>query len=199
MQYKAANDQEKVAILQNFQRTSHSPAAHSSTTALSSSPSHSGHRTATDLLSVNSHSWRRFRSKEREGGRVPTAEELANFSPFETIEEKLQDVFASADVNHDGVISYQEFLFSMTGFSFYLNSGANSSKPFKNSSQATASSSEAEKPSTPSRSLFKAKEPLTVAVGLESDSMGSAAMDIFPSFERLKSSDGIGTDILLLK
>jgi Ca2+-binding EF-hand superfamily protein len=37
------------------------------------------------------------------------------------IDTKLRDVFDQADVNRDGVISYQEFLFAMTGLDYYLN------------------------------------------------------------------------------
>jgi len=43
------------------------------------------------------------------------------FDEVGSIELKLRKLFAVADVNKDGLISYQEFLFSMTGFDYYLN------------------------------------------------------------------------------
>ncbi len=63
-------------------------------------------------------------SSKRHTGDLNTsdrANEGFGFDESGSIESKLRKLFSVADLNKDGLISYQEFLFSMTGFDYYLN------------------------------------------------------------------------------
>jgi hypothetical protein len=116
LQYQAANEQEKLAILATLQREV-------SQTKTRPSPSESLGKTAHGDLAAEKEGKKRGAggSKEWENMQTVIAEEMQSFSPFQNIETKLRNIFTSADANRDGVISYHEFLWAMTGMDFYLS------------------------------------------------------------------------------
>lgn len=108
----------------------------------------------------------------------PVKEGSGFFGEFETIEAKLRKVFAVADVNKDGLISYQEFLFSMTGFDYYLNTAKYN--PKTNSFATTVDVLDSDK---------QKSEPSSLRSNGKSESTGSKSSDVNIFHSRRRSSD----------
>lgn len=113
---------------------------------------------------------------------VLAKEGSGSFEEVETIESKLRKVFAVADVNKDGLISYQEFLFSMTGFDYYLNTAKYNPKTNSFSTTVDALDSEKQPQSEPT-SLR------SVSANGKSESTGSKTSDVNLFHARRRSSD----------